>query len=93
MTLNVDFKMADGSSGEEIASYYDSDQFDEDSICSWFSEHDSISAITWKGWKLCSNLTSGCHNVANNKHHNIKAPPNVRISGSCWNVIRNRIFI
>ena len=55
--------MADVSSEDEIASFNDSDQFDEDSlsICSWFSEHDSISAITWNGWKKSSNVQTGSH--------------------------------
>lgn len=57
------FKMADRSTDEDFASYYDSDQFDEDSmsICSWFSEHNSISAITWKGWKRNANITREFH--------------------------------
>ena len=56
--------MAGISSEDDIASFNDSDQFDEDSlsICSWFSEHDSISAITWNGWKKSSNAQTGNHN-------------------------------
>ena len=55
--------MADISSEDDIASFNDSDQFDDDSlsIYSWFSEHDSVSAITWNGWKKNSNAQTGVH--------------------------------
>ena len=69
--------MADISSEDDIASFNDSDQFDDDSlsIYSWFSEHDSVSAITWNGWKKNSNAQAGVHisSISSSViYHNIK---------------------
>lgn len=38
---------------QDPGSFEDSDRFEEDSICSWLSEAESL-CTNWRGWKKCS---------------------------------------
>lgn len=67
-----------GNAGAEVAaallewedgdrfSFEDSDRFEEDSLCSWSSEPESV-CNNWRGWKKPNNNTSGSYNFTNGK--------------------------
>lgn len=69
--------LSGGSAGGEVAaallewedgdrfSFEDSDRFEEDSLCSWSSEPESV-CNNWRGWKKPTN-TSGSYNFSNGK--------------------------
>ena len=43
---------------EDRFSFEDSDRFEEDSICSWISEPESV-VNNWRGWRKNNVLTDG----------------------------------
>ncbi len=45
----MDF-MFDWEGGEDRLSFDDSDRFEEDSLCSWISEPESL-CNNWRGWR------------------------------------------
>ena len=50
----MDFIYDWGDEADQL-SFEDSDRFEEDSLCSWVSEAESVCNNNWRGWKKNSN--------------------------------------
>ncbi|XP_041485312.1 zinc finger SWIM domain-containing protein 8-like isoform X2 [Lytechinus variegatus] len=61
-------------------SFEDSDRFEEDSLCSWVSEAESVCNNNWRGWKKNSNGTGGGDRLTS------AVPPATGISSSLTEV-------
>lgn len=57
--------MLDWEEGDRF-SFEDSDRFEEDSLCSWSSEPESL-CNNWRGWKRPAYANGGNYNAVGNK--------------------------
>ncbi|XP_025832441.1 zinc finger SWIM domain-containing protein 8 isoform X3 [Agrilus planipennis] len=76
--------MLDWEEGDRF-SFEDSDRFEEDSLCSWSSEPESV-CNNWRGWKKPS-VGSSSYTYGNNKKNGddkpVKVPPLTELAAKC----------